>query len=358
MKLGVIARADCGGLAAQSLDVVKWLRPDRVLVIDLGPGGRGTTDPEKAKAACPTAEVTLHETDESRFPPDPVMNRFLKGLDVCWSAETFYNPRTADLARAVGCRTVLHANPELMQWSFALPDAIWLPTVWEADRFPDDTPVVPVPVDRERFARRPAPTSLQRLFHIAAPAVWDRNGTRILLAALRHVTAEVSLAVRGSPTVLRSQNLGDERTIGGVVVTPLPEVDDHDEVWPDDIDAFAIPRSYGGNCMPAWEAAGLGLPIVTLDLPPLNEWVHPAGLVPAAKYRQRPMAGSYDERGHRQRFFQLHRAAPVAVARAIDRLADPDTLAASAEASATWADRMSWERQLPVWREALEKACR
>lgn len=362
MRLGIIARADRGGLAAQTLDTVRWLQPDRVLVIDLGAAGRGPTELWKVTDAAPNADVHVAVTDATCHPTDAEVVHFVDGLDVIWSAETLYHPRFTDHAEAAGCATVLQANPELIRRDHTPPTRMWLPSTWEFERAPDAR-IMCQPIDLTRHPPRPAPTEVRNLFTIAAPAMLDRNGTQLTTSAMRWVNGPKTLTIHGDPRNPK-QRRGPWRMpprIRQVTMRLVEEVPDNSDVWPDEVDVFVLPRRYGGLSLPLDEAAARGLPIVTLDLPPQNEWVHPAGLVPAVRQKQMRMPGSFD--GHGQLLtdglFQCYKAAPQQIAVAINQLADdPTLLAEAAQASRRRAEALSWERQLPVWREALTEACR
>lgn len=352
VKVGVIARADRGGLAAQSLSVIHHMQPARVMLIDLHGSGRGPTEPAKVTRAHPDAEVMHIRTGPQNFPTDDETRAFVDGLDVVWSAETFYHPRLVDYARDAGCATVLHANPELWRADHTPPDATWLPTPWERDRLPHAT-VVPHPVETApRYDPDQHPAGL---FHITGPAAWDRNGTRLLLGALRYQRDPVPVRIHGDlGRRARGSAARIPPNVGPVSIDHTAEVDDNADIWPEAKPIMVLPRRYGGLCLPLWEAAARGVPIVTLDLVPQNEWVHPAGLVTPSRHRPIRTPGSFDAHGQMVGYFVTHKCSAQALSHAIGQMLDnPDVAREAAQASWEWADEHSWERLGPVWTERL-----
>lgn len=358
MNLGVIARADRGGLAAQTLDVARHLQPARILVVDLGPAGRGPTEIDKVTGAYQLAEVMVSVTDERCHPTEDEVTRFVAGLDVVWSAETLYHPETARIAADAGCATVLHCNPELVRRDHVPPTAMWLPTSWEAHRVPE-AKVVPHPVDTERFRPRAAPERVEELFHLPAPAMLDRNGTDLVLPGLRDFPHPARLTIHGDPRPPRRRR-GTWRhppRVRNVTIEIAAETSDNADLWNRPIDLFLLPRRYGGLSLPLAEAAAQALPIVTLDLEPQNAWCHPAGLIPPIPQRRRAFPGSFDGKGGviAGGEFAIHKASPQVLSKRLAALADDaGTLREMSDASRRWAEANSWLALKPLWLRELE----
>lgn len=115
------------------------------------------------------------------------------------------------------------------------------------------------------------------LFHTAAPAFHDRNGTDTVLkaAALLPRTLDLRLLIRGPrPARFRYVNVP-------IPVTWLPPVHRYDEVIPDEADVMLLPRRYGGLSLPVQEAAARGLPVLMTDLEPQRAWFPEMALLPA-----------------------------------------------------------------------------
>lgn len=334
MKVGLIARADDGGLGTMTAEFFRHLHPERTLVVDLGPLGRGPLHPERFPGAM--VNVGMNEAITVN-----TLRRFLTGLDVVYTAETWYRDDLPAVARSLGVATVLHAMPELYRADQAPADAIWLPTTWERDRMPARATVVPVPIAVDRLRPRQRTEATTFLF-VQAPAFHDRNGMQLVIDAAAEVRQSLHLVIAGPvppPPI---------RTAPGVTVThdPTPVAD----YWARyaHADVLVLPRRYAGLSLPMAEAAGSGAAVVSLDLPPQNEWVPPWTLVHATEHHRVRMAGGT---------FAVHTCTPSALAAVMDALViDPVSAYTASTASLAYGAEMSWERQAPVYRAALESA--
>lgn len=344
MRLGLIARADNSGLAVQCLEFARAMNPDKVLVIDVGHMHNDTDHCNK-------------RTDLSRFPdatvvkgwlPDrATLKGFLDGLDVVFSAETFYNSmELAPLARRMGVRTVLQPNPEFLNRRDA-PD-LWVPpTGWMWGTIPGPKTLLPVPIATDRFSATPSSVDgdgASHFLHIAGrPAHLDRNGTEILLRSLDHITAEVTVTIRCQQGGYVSSLLPGLSTKKNVTLRIDPgDVDDYWELYQGDV--LVMPRRYGGLCLPVNEALGAGMPVIMPDISPNNTWLPKEWLVPAS------LEGSFV---CKQRV-SYYRADHVALAAAIDRFAtDPEFYARAKARALELRDEYSWDNQRETYNKVL-----
>lgn len=338
LKLGLIARADGGGLAAMTDEFFRHLRPDRTLVVDMGDAGRGPVHLDRYPGA---AVVRGH--NEAITPN--MVTRFCQGLDIVYSAETFYREDFAVLARQAGARTVLHAMPELYRRDMAQPDVLWVPTSWELQRMPIGTQVVPVPVPADRFKARPGTPGVW--YHPVAPAMLDRNGTRDTFDALAWVKEPATMIFVGGEKPGPIYNrYGTDVTVRWVEHQSA----DRWDAYPAEASGMVIPRRYAGLSLPMQEAAGLGWPIISSDLPPQNDWIPREALATAAEDRNVKMVGG---------FFPVYRTSVQEIAAAMDRVTGDETVRQlCAKASATHASRLSWVEWEYRYRELLEEASR
>lgn len=327
MTYHLIARADIGGLGQQTAELAIHVPPARALIVDLGKRGRGASDPARYAHVPETRTTTGPPTDED-------WEWVTDNAPALFAAETAYRERWWE----IDAPTVLQANPEL--YGGDRPTTLTVPTSWEAHRLPPAT-LLPVPVNRVRLPPRPRPHApITTWYHPAAPAMLDRNGTRLVLQALRYVR-------RGVTVIVRSHECRKERRrrVGAATLVELPPTLDYPEAYPQEATALLLPRRYGGLALPMQEAASLGWPIVSLDLEPQRGWLAPEGLVPARRREQRRMVGGD---------FWVHDCDVRRLAALLDALAvDVDLAAHLSAASLEWAASLAWPRWIPEYRRVL-----
>lgn len=361
-RLGLIARADDGGLGNLTREFYRHLEPDATLVVDLKGQGRGPVHPEWYPEGMADghdrADLPVRWSDG--WPTDDDVRWLLDRCDVVYSAEVLYHPRFLDLAagntppgdlppRAVvewDARRVpvfLHVMPELYDAEVSRAECL-LPTSWKADapRFADAVHL-PVPVALDRFerarGRNAARETRLRLLHLASPAMEDRNGTELVAAALRHVHVPAVLTVYG-----QAEHDGESVRVGEVEVRFRAPRRDYWTCY-EGHDVLVQPRRYGGLSLVHQEAAAAGLASVCLWRSPEEEWpashVHPTGARPVR------MKGG---------LFDVLDANPVEIARVVDMLGDPGSpavLQAAKADSLGWAEELAWSTWRPRYEDLL-----
>lgn len=327
----MIARADDGGLGNLTWEFARALRPDRVLVMDLGEHGRSDVRLERYDGLDVRVAVGWAPSPEDR-------SWLLDGCDVLYSAETWYADEIPAEARKRRIWTVLHVMPELFKAS-CVADEIWIPTPYRREHMPASAKVVPVPVATDRFdaqLRSPA----KHFVHVCAPAMLDRNGTSYVLAALAHVTEPIRLTILGAQDPLTTEP-GNPVTLDCV---PRPYPRDYFDIWPDDADCLLLPRRYAGLSMPVQEAAARGMFAVMTAVVPQTTWPGVAGIPSRGRAQIRMAGGQVD----------VHDPDPVQLAATINRLAaDADYAADLSTRSLRWAEALSWDAWAPRYRDLL-----
>lgn len=344
MGVGLIARAENRGLGNQTWQVAMGLRPDRVLVVDMGDlGGGFPMHVDRYTDLGLNVTVLAHD----KLGDVRCVGPWLEGLDVVYTAETFYAVDFPAIARDHGVATVCHLNPEFYKHGheplWPQPSAWWLPSPWLFDdpRLPADATMVRTPAPYGWMLRESerAPGPL-RVLHVAGkPAMGDRNGSRGLLMALRHITADVEVTVRA-----QAASFPHPARVGrGVRYMPdLGDKPDYRTMYAG-FDVLVLPRRYGGLCMPVIEAAAAGLAVVMTDCAPNG--AYPARLVDA-----RSVESVSTPLGQVRAFD----SDPRALAAAIDELArDPYALCEAKDEADKWARAMSWDYAAPLWRDML-----
>ena len=325
MRLGVIVRADRRGLAYQSGELYRALKPDVTVAVDM--------------RQRPAHERWIHDFDQY---PDAIVttwpesnNRFnrraveaLLSCDVIYSAETFYDDRLMQLANKKRIATVRHVNCELY-WSEGESHPIY-PTTWRLPGRPEG-PTVPVPIPDDRIAEKPAGDGL--LLHVGGwKAKHDRNGTQMVRNTLRRtdrpwrITAQYGRAVGNDPNV-----------------EVMTEVEDRWAMY-EGCSVLVMPRKYGGLCLPAQEAAARGLALVMTDTAPQNGWP----IVPLAVRK-------FTVKARHVSATDLFHADPRQIAEVVDGLVG-DTLTEAQERALGWAQSLAWSKWAPIYRKMFEKA--
>lgn len=331
MACGILARADMGGIASQTLEMARHVAPTKILIVDLGPNGRGPTDPTLFDGLAPEILVSHGPPREAEW------EWFLPGLDSVYMVESPYDDRLAEFCADAGVELVVHANPELWREEYrGETTRVVLPTRWEKHRVRRST-IMPQPIARDRLPFRQREQARTFLFP-ASPAMKDRHGSRLLMSSLRMVDRNFRLIV--SPWA-REKRL----KAGRIPVEYRQGQRDYWRIY-DDADVLVLPRRYGGLSLPIQEAASAGLAIVTLDLPPYRDFLHPAGLVPAGIDEQ-----GYPMKGGR---FDIMGCKPGDLAAAITRLIrNPDLVAEMSAHSDAWAATLDWRIWKNEWRTLL-----
>lgn len=349
LRVGLVARADDRGLGHMTWEFARAIRPERTLVVDLGRASHFANRLDRYERPL----VARWDADSRLFADPEAVAKWVDGLDIIYSAETFYDWRLVGWARDRGVATVLHAMPELLPAVLPMtPTQVWTPTSWRLQDLPAETLVVPVPVATDRFGDfrsscEPDPRDRLRVLHVAGRrAAADRNGTLSLYQAMRQITADVEITITTQDARLPHPT-GRPRN---VQLSAVAGNDAPREYWRlyDGHDVLVMPRKYGGLCLPVQEAAAAGLAIVMTNAAPNDEY--PATLVDVRA------GGTIDTpAGHVPMFDVDVRA----LASTIDLMAtDPSVLADARSDALRWATRRSWDVLAPTYRDLMAGAVR
>lgn len=351
MKLGLIARCDDRGLGLLTWEVYRHLQPARTLVVVPGAEANGRSFaqyPERytpahvcevcGPADYPGPATVARWTGLGLDLSDAAVAGWVDGLDAIYTAEVLYDQRILSAARAAGVPLVLHTMPEFHRPELDA-DRWWLPSPWRAAALPSEAKLVPVPVATCRLAPAPAdphtPGPLRVLHTAGHRAMADRNGTTTVLQAARYLRAPTEVTILGQGSRLPfatglPRNVRVHSQPGGRANYWTGYSGHH---------AIALPRRYGGLCLPLQEASAAGLALVMPDTEPHRWW--PGAYVPADPGATIAMAGgeitTYDTR-------------PRALAETLDALnADRDRLADLQRKAAERAEAHSWAALRSYW---------
>jgi hypothetical protein len=301
MKLGIIARSDNTGLGNQTMELVKMLNPDKILLINSQFFNNNKQHPEWYKG------YNVIETRKG-MPKTSEIIEFLEGLDVVISCETFYHLELVDRAKKQGTKTILQYNYELFgnlanpEWT--LPDVLLAPSIWNLDvvvqKFGSKTKVMhlPPPTDQSLFneAREiNLSKDHKRILHIAGKkAAKDRNGTESILEMIKYSKEDYELVIKSqTPLNLVSK---DSR-----VKVEIGDPDNRQDMYTG-FDAMVLPRRYAGLCLPMNEALMSALPVFMTDISPNNAILPDKWLAESKKidsFRTKSMVDVYDVKPER-----------------------------------------------------------
>jgi hypothetical protein len=203
MRLGIIARSDNTGLGNQTMELVKMLNPDKILLINSSFFNNNAQHPEWYKG------YDVIQTTKGMPKTNEVL-AFLENLDVVISCETFYHLEFVNLAKKRGVKTILQYNYELFgnlaNPDWALPDVLLAPSIWNLDivmqKFGDQTKVMhlPPPTDSTLFNNAKdinLSKNHKRILHIGGKkAAKDRNGTDTVIDMMRYSNADFELVIK------------------------------------------------------------------------------------------------------------------------------------------------------------------
>jgi len=243
--LGFIARIDNGGLGMESIEFIRHLKPDKILAIKIG--------------SMKQYENRFDAQVVEGVPTDDVVKTFLKGLDVVFSVETFYNKNLIKLGREMNVKTVLKINYEW--WDGCRPDLIISPTLWNFDKISDPKIFLPFPINRKKLPFK-LRTKAKTFLHMAGnmKAGDDRNGTNLFLQAIPLIkNKDIKIKIKSQVPI----ECNDKR-----VEVVVKDYDNYWDNWKDDGDVFVSPRRYAGQSLPLNECLSRGVvPIMSNILP-------------------------------------------------------------------------------------------
>jgi glycosyltransferase involved in cell wall biosynthesis len=300
---------DRTGLGYQTRNLVNMLKPAKVMAIDSRGfnGSHVTQHPDWFEA--------YQTTTAYGFPNYQQQARWLQGLTHVVTCEIPYGYNLFARARQLGVKTVLQVNPEFFDYyqnsRLPEPDLFLAPSAWHQERleamYPGRVKLLPPPTFHQDFTAARENnlnrTGKRRLLHVVGrQAIHDRNGTMLLLEALKHTSADFELVVKSqSPLQL---DASDHR-----VRYDYSNPNDQGELY-EGFDALIMSRRYGGLCLPVNEALMSALPVVMTDVSPNNQLLPAEWLVPAVE------AGTFMTRTE----IEIYNADPVMLAAKIDEL--------------------------------------
>lgn len=339
--IGLIARADSTGLGIQSKEFFANIQC-KALVIDFQnvgqPHMRHILEPDFTPFKNQDIFQWGHRHNMRGDIPRGTIERFLEGVDTLFCMETPYDYDIFDECRVRGIKTILQLNYEFLDFpnrhGIRPPDLFAAPSYWNWDLIPNPKVYLPFPT-----TIRPTRKAYNTFVHIAGRhAIQDRNGTQTLLQALQFVRNQMKVIIHVQHDTYFEPN---RRSNVELIVDTRNKPDYRDNY---DGGILVIPRKYGGLCLPINEALSFGMPVITTDISPNNNWLPKEWLIPASHAGQIQAKRTID-------YFE---GDPVALAAKMDEMCDPDTYLKESKRAEEIAQTISWDNLRSRYLEVLK----
>lgn len=287
----------------------------------------------------------------------PIVEAWLRKLDVLFQVETPFDWKVMALAKKLGVRTAIMPMYECTPRNIPVgcaPDRWLCPSKLDVSYFKG--PFVPVPVAQPWHKRG----RVWKFLHNGGNlGLRGHKGTKEILQAWELCKKPVDLTVRAQDTAGLRRILWDigytcpERSEGfqahkdGKALTVDMRPVKREDLFPHEFDAFVMAEKYNGLSLPIAEARAAGMLVVTSNRFPMNDWLPDWPLIPVSEFRKAAISGAYLE-------YDEAIVTPQAVADTLDSLHGIDASAYS-ESGREWAQQNSWEVLKPVWLAELAK---
>lgn len=330
VRVGLIGRADNGGLGSMTLEFVRHFPDTRVLVID---NGRYKSFPDRFPGARFTKRITNDDLDW-----------LIADIDVLIAFETPYEWRALALAKARNIKTVLVPMYECMpqRWP-ALPDLILCPSRLDYDifhlEFHKQTKVeyLQWPVNREAVPFVPRKTARVFEHHAGHGGLVGRNGTAELLAAIPMLKTDAQIVIYSQ----REMHYTHPK-----LTLRVGNYANYWDIWGSG-DVFVFPHKFDGLSLPVQEALSNGMPVLSTEIPPFIGWLPKDWFFGAAESLQ---AKVFD------RMVDIAMVDPAVIAAKIDAWYGTDISEASRVANKL-ASAIDWKTQGDNLNALLKRLC-
>lgn len=270
----------------------------------------------------PKAERTpIHPVDQR------AVNRILSRVDAMLFFETPFNWDLIRQCHVAGVKSILMPMYECMPKTLPhKPDKIINPSLLDQQYYPEGV-FLPVPVEYTWRQRTKAEVFVHNAGH---GGLKSRNGTGVLLDAMRYVKSPLKLILRSQKSL--QWDARDPRIEVRVGNFPF------DSLYSEG-DVFVFPEKFNGLSLPLQEARAAGMLVMCGDRFPMNTWLPTEPLVPVHHYERNCVSGRCLE-------FDEAIIEPEAVAKKMDEWYGRDITEYSLSGN-VWAESMSWENLKP-----------
>jgi len=349
MRLGIIARADNGGLGVQTLELSRNLNPTKVLIMDISVHN-GQKNYFERYDFCENKTIHQSKIGEDLLTKQ-VIDEWIDGLDVVLTCEIPYNYYLFEACRAKGIKTVLQYNWEFLDYTkrpaLPKPDLFLAPSEWHIEDMKEMFPNVkflPVPINRKACPFRRI-TKVKTFIHVAGVKLYeDRNGTEIVFKAIPMVRSDVKF-------IIYTQHAIEQELLDLVKDDPRVEIrteaENYCDCWKEG-DVTILPRRYGGLSLQLNEAMSSGMIPITTKVDPQRRFVHLFSLIEPSGSKK------IQTRGTEIDCYDIN---PATLADRIDLMANgtESYIEYLNNFSDEYAQSISWDTLKPAYIEILEK---
>lgn len=273
-----------------------------------------------------------------------LMRDFVQGKDACLFFETPFWWDILPYCREIGVRTYLVTMYECTPIHRPHPHKYLCPSVLDAAYFMDWNSVfLPLPAEYPWRLRERAEHFVHNGGYLGLKGTdgHNREGTTILIEALRHVKSPIRLTMRVQENVPAAHQrllAADPRVEYLAATVPYEEL-----YATGDVAVGA--QKWNGCSLPLQEAFASGMLVMNTHRFPMNTWLPEEPLIPVSRYEKHAIGGAYLE-------FAEAIVRPEDMAATIDAWYGKDITRFS-EQGRQWAAAHSWEALRPKWLEAL-----
>lgn len=240
-QVGIIGRDNKKGLGTLTWGYVKHLPITRVLCLgDVG---------EKRYAK---GWYYRHMTDG-------LADRFLTGLDAVILLETAF-PNVLTLAKQKGVKTLLKVNYEYLPEKHVAPDVYLCSSSLNYESVAGNKKLLPDPVDTDEVTFR-LRKKAKTFVHTTGKTIGDANGTNEVIEAIKKVKSDVRFIIYSFADL----KVNDPR------VEVRKPTDNYYELFTEG-DVFLSPQKFRATSLPIQEAMASGMPVLTTNIKPFNEF--------------------------------------------------------------------------------------
>jgi len=331
MKIGTICRADNSGLGNLAWEFCNHLPITKQLIVL---NNVYHVYPERFKNAI-VSRKSIPDRDE--------IDALLQDIDLLLLLETPFNWGAISKAKQRGIKVVLIPMYECTEERKELSDVdlFLCPSLLDYNVFPEPKYFLPIPINREKLKFKLRKKARVFTHHTGHGGIYGRNGTEEFLQAIKLVKSDVRFTIYTQ--YLKSVALPMD--ILKRVYVHKGNIKNYWDVWRDE-DVFVFPHKWDGCSLPINEAMSVGMPIISTDMYPFNQYLPKDLLFKPKRMLTIQMA----------RKISMADISPEVLAQKIDEIANTDISKYSIQGNQL-AEKWSWENLLPKYMEIFQKVC-